>query len=302
MPELVLHFLGPPLIELDGQPVQLGRRKAVALLAYLALTRQAHSRDALATLLWPELDQSHARGQLRRTLSLLNRTLGRQWLVIDRETGAWAAGADAWIDVDVLRQCLAACAEHGHPPAQTCVECVPLLEDAVKLYRDGFLAGFTLPDAPAFDEWQFFIGEGLREQVVDALQRLIRWFSDQGDYESAIPRARQWLVLDPLHEPAHRELMALYARSGQRAAALRQYAECERVLEEELGVPSSPETVELYEAIQAGQGISPRQDLSHRFPYVAIADLRLAKTLRRTAAGLAARPAGSGAISIWRIK
>jgi DNA-binding SARP family transcriptional activator len=31
-------------------------------------------------------------------------------------------------------------------------------------------------------------------------------------------------------------LMALYARSGQRAAALRQYEECERVLDEELGV------------------------------------------------------------------
>ncbi|MFN2220234.1 MAG: SARP family transcriptional regulator, partial [Anaerolineae bacterium] len=76
MPRLSLRFLGPPLIELDGQPVHLGRHKAVALLAYLALTRQPHSRDALATLLWPELDQSHARGQLRRTLSLLNRTLG----------------------------------------------------------------------------------------------------------------------------------------------------------------------------------------------------------------------------------
>jgi predicted ATPase len=51
--------------------------------------------------------------------------------------------------------------------------------------------------------------------------------------------------------------MALYARSGQRAAALRQYGECERVLQEELGVPPSPETVELYEAIRAGRELSP---------------------------------------------
>jgi threonine dehydrogenase-like Zn-dependent dehydrogenase len=43
-------------------------------------------------------------------------------------------------------------------------------------------------------------------------------------------------------------------------------------------------------------------DLTHRFPYVAAAELRLAKTLRRTALGSAARPTGSGAISIWRIK
>jgi predicted ATPase len=66
----------------------------------------------------------------------------------------------------------------------------------------------------------------------------------------------------------------LYARSGQRAAALRQYAECERVLGEELGVPPSPETVELYEAIRAGQDpfpdtpasgpVSPEPSSSHR--------------------------------------
>ena len=62
MTRLSLRLLGPPLVELDGQAVQLGRHKAVALLADLALTRQPHSRDALATLLWPALDQSHARG------------------------------------------------------------------------------------------------------------------------------------------------------------------------------------------------------------------------------------------------
>jgi predicted ATPase/DNA-binding SARP family transcriptional activator len=250
MSRLTLYFLGPPLIELGGEPVHLGRHKAVALLAYLALTGQPHSRDALATLLWPELDQSHARGQLRRTLSLLNRTLGRTWLDVDRETAAWAGQAEAWIDVEALRECLTACATHGHAPDQTCAECIPLLEEAVDLYRDGFLAGFTLPDAPAFDEWQFFETEELRDQVAGALRRLARWYGDQGEYESAILHARRWLALDPLHEPAQRELMALYARSGQWAAALRQYSECERVLEEELGVPPSPETVQLYEQIR----------------------------------------------------
>ncbi|MFN2155667.1 MAG: BTAD domain-containing putative transcriptional regulator, partial [Anaerolineae bacterium] len=130
---------------------------------------------------------------------------------------------------------------------------------------DGFLAGFTLPDAPAFDEWQFFEGEGLRDEVADALQRLARWYGDHGEYESAIPCARRWLSLDPLHEPAHRELMALYARSGQRAAALRQYDECERVLDEELSVEPSSQTVELYEAIRAGQDLSGLPNLTPDF-------------------------------------
>ena len=271
MPRLTLRLLGPPLVELDGEPVHLGRHKAVALLAYLALTRQPHARDALATLLWPELDQSHARGQLRRTLSLLNRTLGGQWLAVDRETAEWAPGAEAWIDVEILRERLAACAVHGHPPEQTRAECVPLLAGAVDLYRDGFLAGFTLPDAPAFDEWQFFEGEGLRDGVSDALQRLATWYGGLGEYESAIPYARRWLSLDSLHEPAQRELMALYARSGQRAAALRQYGECERVLQEELGIPPSPGTTALYAQIRdhPETGFLTETRLPHNLPAAA---------------------------------
>ena len=69
MSRLALFLLGSPRIERDGEPVHIPRRKAVALLAYLAVTGQTHRRDALATLLWPEHDQSHARAGLRRALS-----------------------------------------------------------------------------------------------------------------------------------------------------------------------------------------------------------------------------------------
>ena len=73
----------------DGAPIDVDTRKAIALLAYLAVTEQRHSRDALAALLWPEYDQSRARGALRRTLSTLNKALGGAGL--DAET-AGAAG------------------------------------------------------------------------------------------------------------------------------------------------------------------------------------------------------------------
>ena len=76
MSRLALYLLGPPRIERDGHPVDVRRRKAVALLAYLAVTGQGHSRDALATLFWPEHDQSHARAGLRRALASLKKGLG----------------------------------------------------------------------------------------------------------------------------------------------------------------------------------------------------------------------------------
>ena len=83
MSHLALYLFGPPRVELDGEPVHIPRRKALALLAYLGTTGQVHSRDSLAALLWPENDQSRARGGLRRMISVLNKTLGKGWLTVD---------------------------------------------------------------------------------------------------------------------------------------------------------------------------------------------------------------------------
>src|SRR5919204_3228918 len=84
MAELWIALLGPPRVDRDGAPIEVDTRKAIALLAYLAVEPERHGRDAVAGLLWPEYDTEHARGALRRTLSALNKALGGRWLVADR--------------------------------------------------------------------------------------------------------------------------------------------------------------------------------------------------------------------------
>ena len=61
MPGLKLFLLGSPRIEQDGQPYEVKRRKLWAILAYLAVSGETQRRDTLATLLWPDSDQSQAR-------------------------------------------------------------------------------------------------------------------------------------------------------------------------------------------------------------------------------------------------
>jgi len=255
MSNLKLFFLGPPRVEHEAEQVELQRRTTLALLVYLAVTGAGHRRDTLATLLWPNSSQSSARSGLRRDLSILNRALGGEVLVVDRETAGLKRGPGFWLDVDEFEQLMAKCHTHNHPPNVVCTDCLPLLTKAVAHYRDDFLAGFTLSDSLQFDEWQFFQTESLRQTLASALERLVRGHSAAGSAgrELALPYARRWLALDPLHEPAHRVLMGLYASAGQRAAALRQYRECVRLLEEDLGVPPSRETTELYQAIKARQ-------------------------------------------------
>ena len=92
MSSLKVRLLGPPEIELEGVALELGRQKNVALVAYLAATGQSHSREALITLLWPELDPTRARANLRRNLSVLRRKLGEERLVADRDLVALDLG------------------------------------------------------------------------------------------------------------------------------------------------------------------------------------------------------------------
>jgi DNA-binding SARP family transcriptional activator len=257
MPHLALYLLGPPRIECDGTALEVDTRKAIALLVYLAVTRQRHSRDALSALLWPEYDQAHARAALRRTLSTLSKALAGEYLDTERETVGLRSDADLLLDLDLFYGHLAECRTHGHAPAGVCPACVPPLTAAADLYRDDFMAGFTLRDSPDFDDWQFFQGEALRRDLASALERLVQCLATLGDFDAAIGHARRWLGMDRLHEPAHRQLMQLYAWSGQRAAALHQYRECARVLEQELGVAPLETTTQLYEAIKENRTPPP---------------------------------------------
>ncbi|MCC7360206.1 MAG: AAA family ATPase [Anaerolineales bacterium] len=255
MPHLELALLGSPRIECDGAAIEVDTRKAIALLAYLALAQPGspHDREGLAALFWPDVDESRAHGALRRTLSALNKALGGRWLRIERESVALERDATVRIDVDDFRARLAEGRAHGHPATAVCARCVAPLTEAVALYRDSFMAGFSLRDSPAFDDWQFFQAEGLQRQLAGALEHLVTALSAEGTAEAleqAVGYARRWLALDSLHEPAHRQLMLLYAWAGQRAAALRQYRECVRVLAQELGVAPLEETTRLYEAIR----------------------------------------------------
>lgn len=253
MPRLALYVLGPVRLERDGAPVTVDTRKAIALLAYLVLTGERHTRDTLAGLLWPDYDQSHARATLRRTLSALKEAITAGALDLAHDTIALASTADFACDVTLFRALLASCASHGHAANEVCARCVEPLEQASSLYRGDLLAGFSLRDSPAFDDWQFFQQESLRRELAGALERLARAYAGRRDWDNAISAARRRLALDRLHEPAHRLLMQLYARAGQRSAALRQYRECVQVLDRELGVSPLEATTRLYEAIRERQ-------------------------------------------------
>ena len=251
MSSLSIYLLGPPRLERDGVAVHFARRRTLAFTLYLAVTGEPHHRERLTSLFWPESEPGRARASLRRALYQINQTLGEGWIETEGDTVRFADNGALWLDVDQFRRSMAACREHGHASETVCHDCLPLLAEAVGLYRNDFLAGFSLRDSPEFDDWQFFQGETLRDELALALERLVHGHTALEQYPQAIAYARRRLALDVLHEPAHRWLMQLYAWHGRHAAALCQYEQCVRLLAEEMDVPPAPETEQLYQAIKA---------------------------------------------------
>ena len=246
-PRLALHFLGIPELTLDNTPITTDRRKAVALLAYIAVNRGKYTREFLSGLLWPDYEQTNAFSNLRRTIWEVHQAIGDEWLIADRESVR--LNPDSEIDLDIAR--FQNLITQSRQQADISLR-ISLLVDSVKLYRNHFLTGFSLKDAFPFNEWAYAESQDLRQKLADALTTLSDDYCALGQPEKAIPYARRLISLDPLNESAHRQLMEVYLQAGQHSAALKQYQTCEQILRKELNLDPQPETRALYKKIRKG--------------------------------------------------
>ncbi len=261
MAQLHLSLLGSFQAAVDGRPVTaFPTDKARALLAFLALEPdRPHRRDTLAGLLWPDQTDDDARRNLRQTLHRLKQAVdsaapGITALLLHADqTTIRLAPAALLLDVAEFRRLLGEVEAHRHRSLSTCQPCMARLAQAAALYRGELLAGFSLPDAAAFEEWQIVQRQALHYQAMNALQALAEAHAQRGEHSAAHAAAMRVLAIEPWLESAHRIAMRSLAFSGQRSEALAHFDLCRRVLEEELGVEPSDETRALYWQIAAGE-------------------------------------------------
>ena len=110
-----------------------------------------------------------------------------------------------------------------------------------------FLEGIALTKNLAFETWLLGEQERWRQKAEFILNQAVRQLQSQGLFRQALSYAKRLLQLMPWHEETHRQVMRLLALDGQRSAALKQYAVCKQLLDEELGVAVSAETEALYQ-------------------------------------------------------
>lgn len=269
--KLTLQLFGAPALRADGEPVPLSRRKAMALLAYLAVTRSRHHRETLAALLWPESDSTAAYSALRNVLWILRQTPLSGAVYSDRSTVELLNSEMIEVDVNRFRDLTIDCSARSHGLTAVCAECEPLLREAVNLWQSPFMHGFTVANSIQFDDWQFAEGEALRRELTETLDRMIEYYFSIEDWQAGARYARQWVQVDALNELGYRRLMQALASQGKRSEALKVFDECTLILTAELGLAPQESTAGLAAKIRThGAVASNTRSRSSRLPHASL--------------------------------
>ena len=305
MAHLTLALLGQFEAALDGKPLpRLGTDKTRALLAYLAVEMdRAHHREMLAGLLWPEQPEAAAHHNLSQALLVLRRALGDKqpalpnpmpFLLTTGKTLQFNPASAITLDVAEFQAGVALCATV--PPAQLNPAAAHALTQAVARYHGAFLSTPLQVNSVAFEEWLLFKQTQFHILAVEALDYLVRYHEQRGEFALAIQYARQQLALDPLREQAHRQLIQALALAGQRPEALAHFAACRELLAQELGIEPAPETAALVADIRAARLTAPAIQTGEPPPPRALAPLCVgrARELTRLAHALTLTLTGQG--------
>ncbi len=253
-------LLGPPDVTWDGEPVVIPRRQPRALLYRLASQLQPVSREHLHFLFWPDHSDRAARRGLSQAIYLLQEALGHPGILVVTDERIALNPQLTWSDT----------AEFARLSSHLSLDATPidaaqaaLLRQVVELYRGPFLASTSFSHAPEFEAWVSQERQHWETRYLANLETLCAAAATQGELATAIVCAQRYLQTDELAEPMHRRLIELYARSGNRLAAIRQFEQCMILLERELGTSPMPETRAAYQrALEGAPSLGPGRQAS----------------------------------------
>lgn len=229
--------------------------RAKEIFGYLAVHRGAAvPREVLAGLIARDTSTERSRKALRQALWNLRAALvganGRDASHVLRVSDGWVEllTEDVWLDLVEFER--AAVRRTPTEPASAPRSDAKRWAQAVELYRGDLLQGW-------YQDWCLEERERLRQIYLETLDALVAACESNHDVNAGVEYAVRALHTDPARECTHRALMRLYCLSGDRAAAVRQYEQCEKILRTELGIEPDDETKALYRSIRSGHRQPP---------------------------------------------
>ena len=215
-------------------------------------------------MFWPELEEKRGRANLRIILSECRNLLNTECILTQDEmiqlNPSDVLQSDIWNFQSFVEEAKA-CKKAGGPTSVY----VDWLSRAVSCSRGEFLDGFSLPDCPDFDDWQFETEQMFTAIFTRTLEELMSASQSGERPDLALSCAQKLILMDPVREDYYRIIMSLHSDSGDFSSAISQYDILTRILKRELDAGPEGATTELIKKIKgkqkknenAGSKISP---------------------------------------------
>lgn len=267
---LEIRLFGTFDVRVEGRPLPpLRSRKEQWLLALLALRHDRDtSRDWLATIFWPDNEESQGLFYLRKALSNLRNALGEEAVRLQSPTARTVRLdlSGAFSDVRVFDVAVALPLTEQNQEDR--------LQEAIRLYR-----GPLLQDCP--EEWATVERENREQSYLSTLDTMGSRALARGEAATAVRWLRLALTTEPYRESTVRSLMQALADSGDRATLQQVYQELRLRLRTDLNAAPSPETEALYKRLSQQEAqplpqpapVSPSSATSRRHLPVPLTDL-----------------------------
>lgn len=243
---LKINLLGPFRLKVDEQPVEdrrFTRRKPKQLVKLLALQshHQLH-REQLMESLWPDSDPEAASNNLHKAIHMARHALEPElksvaeshFILTQGQLVMLRAPGGLWIDAEEFEQ--------GAASTELSAG-----EEALNLYEGDLLA------EDLYEDWAAARREQLRNAYHDLLARLANLHEQRNEIERAIGKLRTLTASDAANEKTHRQLMRLYALSGNKSQALKQYRICCEALHNDFDAEPEQATEALRQEIISGK-------------------------------------------------
>ncbi|MFN8468392.1 MAG: AAA family ATPase [Caldilineaceae bacterium] len=253
---LRIQLLGDFYLAYDGRPVSSVNEAGVqSLFAYMLLhCHVPQARLHVAFTLWPDLDEVHARENLRRMLHELRHALpnAEEYIQVGASTIQWAGDRSFQLDVAEFEAALAqaVAGRIGAPQSSDPSPDHSPEHSAAAQALEAVLACYTgdlLPNC--HDGWVAADRERLRQQAYKTGRQLMQMHEEQRSYAAAVAVGRRLLQLDPRDEAVYAVLIRLHALNNDRAAALRVYHDCVTILQHEAEVEPGEEVQAAYQQL-----------------------------------------------------
>lgn len=239
-PELTILTLGRIQISIGDHIItgmEWRQQSARDLMLLLMLNPDGLTKEQVGLYFWPDISPSELKLRFKNTIYRLRHAVNKDVILFDEDIYTFNRSLDYEADFETFNREI-----QQAGLVRKADQAIKHYRAAIDLYKGDFLPEIN-------EEWALPERERLRQKYLDALKRLIEQYIDTSQPVEALEFANRYIREDPTNEAVHQLVMRIHAGMGNLSAVIYQYQSLRDLLERELGVQPSPQTISLFELL-----------------------------------------------------